>query len=607
MPLSKTSRVYVSHQVYHVCTSHAMMTEREEVMGLLLGDTRASEDGDAAGRTDIFIWASMTLPRVDKRPDRCEIQPEQLVEGLQLAEKIGEEIGQTTRTVGWYHSHPHITCLPSHIDLRTQFQYQQMDGHFVGLIFAVFNADAEAGTMRQELMGFKAVEVAKHGSSELKYEALEVNVVPIHALLPQKSAELARALPKFGGSLGSRDIAAAKELLFTEMRQRHHNEMEELKDPEEAPGENSVARLIASGRYQMQLGGYMSDVIAPLRREMDNAAEKAKLFAELWKQRGDNAKKWGHRPVARPKPTPEAAARHAQPSVISDRQKEIEQRARQQQQLSQAKREGLFEHADEGSEDAEHEAGGFEPGGFVRSGPMPGTPIRDGRRVKRESDSTEGVEEFLRSSEGLAAHEEALQALTEDDRDRSRSRDRAPKALVPLMEDGGMISPGSSDEQSRRSSAGTGSSDIKALFHRARGSSTEANPSRSSTGGRAAPSNTYSRERDMRGWNSAVNKVLNSSDPDSQSFPRQGEVKFIEKHWYEGSPYADKERKTPHPDSKSGRARKRKFLVTEVGEDAASCMSQQYVCGTKYQDVLKENGFEESTDAKGKAVVRKRR
>jgi hypothetical protein len=22
--------------------------------------------------------------------------------------------------VGWYHSHPHITCLPSHVDVRTQ-------------------------------------------------------------------------------------------------------------------------------------------------------------------------------------------------------------------------------------------------------------------------------------------------------------------------------------------------------------------------------------------------------------------------------------------------------------------------------------------------------
>ena len=26
-----------------------------------------------------------------------------------------------------YHSHPHITCFPSHVDLRTQLQYQSMD------------------------------------------------------------------------------------------------------------------------------------------------------------------------------------------------------------------------------------------------------------------------------------------------------------------------------------------------------------------------------------------------------------------------------------------------------------------------------------------------
>ena len=36
------------------------------------------------------------------------------------AERLSRETGVPTRIVGWYHSHPHITVLPSHVDLQTQ-------------------------------------------------------------------------------------------------------------------------------------------------------------------------------------------------------------------------------------------------------------------------------------------------------------------------------------------------------------------------------------------------------------------------------------------------------------------------------------------------------
>jgi hypothetical protein len=75
----------------------------------------------------------------------------------------------TTRVIGWYHSHPHITVLPSAVgtarrgtpcgaeraserasahaslcraaDVRTQSTYQLLDEGFVGLIFSVFDQD----------------------------------------------------------------------------------------------------------------------------------------------------------------------------------------------------------------------------------------------------------------------------------------------------------------------------------------------------------------------------------------------------------------------------------------------------------------------------------
>jgi JAB1/Mov34/MPN/PAD-1 ubiquitin protease len=52
--------------------------------------------------------------------DRVECGGEQMAEVAQKAEQITKDTGRLTRVVGWYHSHPHITVLPSHIDINTQ-------------------------------------------------------------------------------------------------------------------------------------------------------------------------------------------------------------------------------------------------------------------------------------------------------------------------------------------------------------------------------------------------------------------------------------------------------------------------------------------------------
>jgi hypothetical protein len=49
------------------------------------------------------------------------------------------QIIEKCRVIGWYHSHPHITVQPSHVDVRTQGQYQAMDPGFLGLIFSCFS------------------------------------------------------------------------------------------------------------------------------------------------------------------------------------------------------------------------------------------------------------------------------------------------------------------------------------------------------------------------------------------------------------------------------------------------------------------------------------
>lgn len=122
---------------------------------------------------------------------QVETTPEQLAQSSQLAERATAATGCTTRVIGWYHSHPHITVLPSAVgawlsearascrmhtglprvgslnvassetlwrpvtrrsvvlpdasalraDVRTQSTYQRLDEGFVGLIFSVFDED----------------------------------------------------------------------------------------------------------------------------------------------------------------------------------------------------------------------------------------------------------------------------------------------------------------------------------------------------------------------------------------------------------------------------------------------------------------------------------
>ena len=118
--------------------------------------------------------------------DRVEASPEQLASAMATAEKLSEGGGPRVRVIGWYHrcmrdparapasrcirpvlrlpppahghavdhlfmststvtglvvlrSHPHITVLPSHVDVRTQAAYQMLDEGFVGIIISAFN------------------------------------------------------------------------------------------------------------------------------------------------------------------------------------------------------------------------------------------------------------------------------------------------------------------------------------------------------------------------------------------------------------------------------------------------------------------------------------
>ncbi|CAI9148993.1 unnamed protein product [Rangifer tarandus platyrhynchus] len=112
--------VHLESDAFLVCLNHALSTEKEEVMGLCTGEVDTI-------RT-VHIHSIIILRRSDKRKDRVEISPEQLSAASTEAERLAELTGRPMRVVGWYHSHPHITVWPSHVDVRTQAMYQTDDG-----------------------------------------------------------------------------------------------------------------------------------------------------------------------------------------------------------------------------------------------------------------------------------------------------------------------------------------------------------------------------------------------------------------------------------------------------------------------------------------------
>ena len=76
--------------------------------------------------------------------------------------------------------------MPSHVDVRTQASYQQMDSAFVGLIFSVFNSGRVVpgvATGAQELVeadGTKMVSMNAHGSGRLQVTAFQSGAVDAH-------------------------------------------------------------------------------------------------------------------------------------------------------------------------------------------------------------------------------------------------------------------------------------------------------------------------------------------------------------------------------------------------------------------------------------------
>ncbi|TYI06580.1 hypothetical protein ES332_A10G168100v1 [Gossypium tomentosum] len=96
-----------------------------------------------------------SLIKAGKQEDLTELMMDRISKGIERThakwstyfvtmvpdENYLDAASRTTRVIGWYHSHPHITVLPSHVDVRTQAMYQLLDSGFIGLIFSCFSED----------------------------------------------------------------------------------------------------------------------------------------------------------------------------------------------------------------------------------------------------------------------------------------------------------------------------------------------------------------------------------------------------------------------------------------------------------------------------------
>ncbi|KPI88898.1 metallopeptidase putative metallo-peptidase Clan MP Family M67 [Leptomonas seymouri] len=236
--------VRVSEQVIHSCFRHAFTTEKEEVVGMLLGrlETRyysisGSNTSSAAGASNgaaspreekaaacpslpipptssavrsppppgfaegklAYIWATHISERSVQCSDRVEVSPESLASAAETADRVTAATGVNTAILGWYHSHPKIPVVPSVVDLRTQKEHQQhFESGWVGLIVSLFNSEASFTRGHCALHCFQAglngehIPIPVHVVSEAE---LFASATPLQAL-PDTTPDLLRVLQR---------------------------------------------------------------------------------------------------------------------------------------------------------------------------------------------------------------------------------------------------------------------------------------------------------------------------------------------------------------------------------------------------------------------------
>lgn len=604
LPCKAGASVTITEEVYRVCVGHALMTEREEVMGLLLGEVSSPSDAPAGVPGDVSIWSCMTLSRSDKRPDRCEISPEQLVGATTRAERLTDAIQRKTCVVGWYHSHPHITVLPSHVDLRTQLQYQGMEKGFVGLIFAVFNANPRLGNMQHEVMAFRT----QAGDNPVRV-CLQVTVVPERSLLSEEECLRAVQLHKSGGWIGEDGLVDIAAQSHAEMVDRHTSTLAALADSAQAPGSFSLARMDAWSAQQQRLSGMIQRELVPLRQHLIDESRNNDVLSDLYEERMTIFRERSSMvPVERasqddsdtdcssdiPEEGPEHCVQYANVSGVVLDVEDFPSQADAHQVDHQLQSPTAFvgDSASTSSRNAANPA--------ARHSPLPPRPKwpasalhqdpgamrlpRLAARSSRNSDVTNspsparsrnGFENELDLPPAAASTGSGVSALASEGG--SSGSDARPKPRQTLLTGG--WAPAQGPGQNKKSAASQ--TPLPSLL------ATAGLPNDCSGGARAvAMASTAAAASAVGGADDAMDVEQEQDEFNVPEFlDGCGHIVFDGKEFI-ASPYPDTTRNRIHPDTLRSKAKVQRYQVSKFGEEEAHSLARRYLRGERHEDLM---------------------
>jgi len=260
VPIKKElNLVHLPRSVVESLMVHSMTTETEEVMGLIFGHYIDR----VATVQQIYI-----LTRNDKRKDRCEVSGDQLA----LASGIAEQNGSSV--IGWYHSHPHITIHPSHVDINTQFQYQYLDSSFFGLIMSVFSNDPNTKEGKINLIAFQSLKTTMNDEVMIidNPNACEYMDVTI----PIKVIDNAGRNPFQIGDKNLNQLTGLQDILLHEEKNAYLNQVKSCN--------NSLGLVIASSEYQQQLTRLLEYSSIPFLNSLEEKLIRNKIKIEQLKE-----------------------------------------------------------------------------------------------------------------------------------------------------------------------------------------------------------------------------------------------------------------------------------------------------------------------------------
>lgn len=251
--------INLTSDAYSSILNHALLTENEEIMGLLIGNEIKKKDS-----LIINIFATICLTRKCKEKNRVEFDEIQMAHAIEITNEIKKENKIDANVVGWYHSHPKITIPPSNVDLNTQ-KSQQYQGTFVGLIVSCFSTDSNK-INKINLIAFQ--------TKSDKYNILSPHYIKI---------EFVNELEIFGNNWSNTSNNA---MTFASILQNLLNEEEEQynKEKEIIDEDDSINKILLYSNRQSLLCKIIQNVSSPYINSLDSEIENLRNYLEYIKE-----------------------------------------------------------------------------------------------------------------------------------------------------------------------------------------------------------------------------------------------------------------------------------------------------------------------------------